>query len=47
MIPRKSITAVLGISDHPVKGKLATCNECVLRDKCELRKEGGFCGDRF
>ena len=47
MIPRKSITAVIGVADHPVKGKLATCDQCVLRDKCELRKEGKFCGDRF
>lgn len=45
MIPRKSITAVLGIADHPVTGRLATCGECVLKDKCILRKEGRFCGD--
>ena len=47
MIPRKSITAVIGIADHPVKGCLATCTECVLKDKCELRKEGKFCGDKL
>ncbi|HIU26254.1 MAG TPA: methionine synthase [Candidatus Copromorpha excrementigallinarum] len=45
MIPRKSVTAVIGLSEHPVKGRLASCNECVLRDKCILRKEGRFCGD--
>ncbi len=47
MIPRKSITAVIGIADHPVKGCLATCDECVLRDKCQLKKEGKFCGDKL
>lgn len=47
MVPRKSITAVMGISDHPVSGRPAACSECVLRGKCELRKEGKFCGDRF
>jgi len=47
MVPRKSITAVIGISDHPVKGCLATCDECVLRDKCLLKKEGKFCGDKL
>ena len=47
MIPRKSITAVIGIADHPVKGCLATCDECVLRDKCLLKKEGKFCGDKL
>ena len=45
MVPRKSVTALLGISDHPVTGRLATCGECVLREKCTLRKEGKFCGD--
>ena len=45
MIPRKSVTALIGIADHPVKGRLATCGECVLKDKCTLRKEGKFCGD--
>lgn len=45
MIPGKSITALMGIADHPVTGRLATCNECVLKDKCTLRKEGKFCGD--
>ena len=47
MIPRKSITAVIGIADHPVKGCLATCDECVLKDKCRLKKEGKFCGDKL
>ena len=47
MVPRKSITAVIGISDHPVKGSLATCEQCVLKDKCELRKEGKYCGDKL
>ena len=47
LIPRKSVTALIGLADHPVKGRLATCGECVLREKCTLRKEGKFCGDRF
>ncbi len=45
LIPRKSVTALIGLADHPVSGRLATCDECVLRDKCTLRKEGKFCGD--
>lgn len=45
LVPRKSVTAVIGVSDRPVRGSLATCAECVLRDKCDLRKEGKFCGD--
>ena len=44
MNPSKSITAIMGLADHPVTGRLATCEECVLRDKCQLRKEGMRCG---
>lgn len=43
MIPRKSITAVLGISNFNVKGKLAGCNQCVLKEKCNYRKRGMTC----
>ncbi len=45
LIPRKSVTAIIGVADHPVKGRLATCGECVLKDKCLLKREGKFCGD--
>lgn len=45
MIPRKSVTALMGIAEHPVEGRLATCGECVLREKCTLRKEGKLCSD--
>lgn len=43
MTPGKSVTAVMGIADHPVKGRLATCSECVLRDKCPLWARGEHC----
>ena len=43
MTPRKSITAILGVSDHPVKGHLAGCGHCVLRTRCEYRKRGITC----
>ena len=44
MSPSKSITAIMGLADHPVTGRLATCDECVLKDKCRLRREGKRCG---
>ena len=43
MTPRKSVTAILGVSGHPVKGKLAGCGHCVLRTRCEYRKRGKTC----
>jgi cobalamin-dependent methionine synthase I len=44
LTPRKSITAVCGVADHPVRGKLAGCAHCALRTTCTKRKEGIFCG---
>lgn len=43
MIPRKSITGILGISNVHVKGKLAGCKNCVLKDKCTFIKRGISC----
>ena len=43
MTPRKSVTAILGVSDHPVRGHLAGCGHCVLRTRCEYRKRGKTC----
>jgi len=43
LVPRKSITAIIGIAEHPVKGYLATCEECLLKESCRLRKEGKQC----
>lgn len=43
MIPHKSVTAVLGLADHPVTGRQAPCAECLLRSKCPFLREGGHC----
>ena len=43
MLPRKSITAALGVSREPVTGYRAGCAHCQLRDKCEYRKRGETC----
>ena len=45
LLPRKSITAVLGLSARPVTGRLAGCRHCLLYEKCQKRKEGDFCGN--
>ena len=45
MSPSKSITGIMGLADHPVTGRMATCDECVLRGKCRLLKEGKCCYD--
>jgi hypothetical protein len=46
MTPRKSITSIIGVSDHPVTGRMAGCENCKLKDKCRLRKEGKSCANK-
>lgn len=43
LVPRKSITAVLGVADHPVTGQRAGCAHCALREHCSYHKEGKTC----
>ena len=43
LTPRKSVTAILGVADHPVTGARAGCGHCLLREKCEYRKRGTTC----
>ena len=43
MIPRKSITSVMGVADIDVKGKMAGCGHCVMKNKCIYRKRGTTC----
>lgn len=44
LIPRKSVTAILGASDAPVEGKRRGCASCRLRGSCPFRKRGITCG---
>ncbi len=43
LTPRKSITAVCGISTQPVTGHLAGCDTCALESVCQNKKEGNTC----
>ena len=43
LTPRKSVTAILGVANHPVTGARAGCGHCLLREKCEYRKRGTTC----
>lgn len=45
MIPRKSVTAVIGVSDRPLPEKRRGCLYCKMRDKCNFRKNGVRCTD--
>lgn len=44
MIPRKSITAFIGLQKKPYINLEDRCLDCRLREECELRKGGKPCG---
>lgn len=43
LLPRKSTTALLGVSAQPVTGHRAGCANCALRQTCTYRKGGMTC----
>ena len=44
MVPSKSVTAVIGLSDKPVEKGRQGCAVCNMADSCRFRKEGVHCG---
>ncbi len=44
LTPKKSVTAILGVSDHPTLGKIKGCAFCNMRERCTFRKAGTTCG---
>lgn len=43
LIPRKSVTAILGISDQPRLTRSSGCQNCALFETCQIRKGGATC----
>lgn len=43
LIPRKSVTAVIGVSDKPIEKRKRSCESCNLRENCKMRKENKSC----
>ncbi|MGM9593877.1 MAG: hypothetical protein ACI3U8_05940 [Candidatus Onthomonas sp.] len=44
LIPRKSVTAVLGVADTPRHRRSHGCQGCAMYEHCEMRKGGTPCG---
>ena len=44
LLPQKSVTAILGLSDTPLPEGQRGCATCKMRDRCSFRKEGNHCG---
>lgn len=43
LIPRKSVTAVIGFQEESIKSKPVTCELCNKYDSCEYKKGGRSC----
>lgn len=43
LIPRKSVTAVLGASDAPRKRRSSGCANCSMFRSCTIRRDGRIC----
>lgn len=44
LLPRKSVTALLGVADRPIEQHKRSCLACPGRESCQYRKAGGHCG---
>ena len=44
LIPRKSVTAILGVADGPIPQHVRSCLGCPGYGSCQYRKSGGHCG---
>jgi len=41
--PSKTVTAVIGLADHPQQARVRGCAYCSLREHCAIRKGGKRC----
>lgn len=44
LVPSKSVTAILGISDNPIERRKRGCAICSMKGKCRFRRNGEHCG---
>ncbi len=44
LLPRKSVTAIIGYQDRTIVNQIQKCDTCSSRMFCKFAKEGGYCG---
>lgn len=44
LTPRKSVTAIIGLSKNQIPKRTRGCQSCNLKETCAIRKEGEHCG---
>ncbi len=45
MLPQKTVTALIGVSDNPQPQNRRSCDNCRLSSSCLYRKKGSHCGN--
>ena len=45
MLPQKTVTALIGVSDRPARKFERSCSGCPQRETCVYRKDGTHCGN--
>ena len=45
MVPTKSVTAFIGLSEGEVDRSTRGCESCNMKDRCKFMKSGGHCGN--
>lgn len=44
LTPRKSVTAIIGLSENEIPKGRRGCSACNMKDVCQFRKRGDHCG---
>lgn len=44
LIPRKSVTAIIGLSENEIPKGRRGCADCNMKEVCQFRKRGDHCG---
>lgn len=44
LLPKKSVTAVIGIYDEAFLTTYSNCDSCLIRNICKKRERGDYCG---
>ena len=44
MVPQKTVTAVVGVSERPQPRRNPGCESCAMAESCAFRREGKTCG---
>lgn len=44
LLPKKSVTAIIGLYEEPFETTYSNCDSCLIRTVCKKRERGDYCG---